>query len=304
MAAKPMSVLHQAGVRTMCLPAAHETVHTWIHGFGLQPMLDDDLEAACKDLRLLIFPGTQVLQKQLLPPLPPKEGPLMIPPWDEEPAAPPTDAQTAADISGSELQQAMDGVVVTAQLPASEARAAASAAATAVALPIEMPLPAETATQQAEAVATASGMMTEPSKAWPDPVAAAVDQAGDKVMAEVAQAHAQNIAAVPRGNGQALLDAATAVPSHTQACSEAIDAASEPHSVSYEAASQEQEFTGQPDSQMPASLDTNLYSEAGAAFQDAAVLDNADAAGTMDMLQQASCSQVSCTNNGLLFEAH
>lgn len=76
----------------MCLPAAHETVHTWIQGFGLQPMPDDDLDAACKDLRLLIFPGTQVLQKQLLPPLPAKQGPLMTPPWAEE-AAPPQAAE-------------------------------------------------------------------------------------------------------------------------------------------------------------------------------------------------------------------
>ncbi|KAL0036052.1 hypothetical protein WJX79_000012 [Trebouxia sp. C0005] len=53
------SILKEAGVRTMCLPAAHETVHTWIQGFGLQPMPDDDLDAACKDLRILIFPGTQ-----------------------------------------------------------------------------------------------------------------------------------------------------------------------------------------------------------------------------------------------------
>ena len=72
----------------MCLPAAYETVHTWIQGFGLQPMPDEDLDAACKDLRLLIFPGTQVLHKQLLPPVPAKQGPLMTPPWAEESAAP------------------------------------------------------------------------------------------------------------------------------------------------------------------------------------------------------------------------
>ena len=59
----------------MCLPAAHETVHTWIQGFGLSRMPLDDLDSACKELRLLIFPGTQVLQKQLLPPLPPTPAP-------------------------------------------------------------------------------------------------------------------------------------------------------------------------------------------------------------------------------------
>ncbi len=102
------AVLLQAGVRTMCLPAAHETVHTWIHGFGLQPMLDEDLDAACKDLRMLIFPGTQVLQKQLLPPLPPREGPLMTPPWAEEPALPmTTEGQSPAGVAISDASQAI-----------------------------------------------------------------------------------------------------------------------------------------------------------------------------------------------------
>ena len=100
----------------MCLPAAHETVHTWIQGFGLQPMPDDDLDAACKDLRLLIFPGTQVLQKQLLPPLPAKQGPLMTPPWAEE-AAPP---------------EAAEGQITTGLLASDQAGADASVHSTAV----------------------------------------------------------------------------------------------------------------------------------------------------------------------------
>ena len=103
------AVLLQAGVRTMCLPAAHETVHTWIHGFGLQPMPDEDLDAACKDLRMLIFPGTQVLQKQLLPPLPPREGPLMTPPWAEETALPiTTEGQSSAGVAISDASQAVE----------------------------------------------------------------------------------------------------------------------------------------------------------------------------------------------------
>ena len=116
-----IALLVQAGVRTMCLPAAHETVHTWIQGFGLQPMLDEDLDAACKDLRLLIFPGTQVLQKQLLPPLPPKEGPLMTPPWADEAAAAtalPAEGQEAAGLTSS------DGVVAAAAAVMDEAAAA------------------------------------------------------------------------------------------------------------------------------------------------------------------------------------
>jgi len=93
----------------MCLPAAHETVHTWIHGFGLQPMPDEDLDAACKDLRMLIFPGTQVLQKQLLPPLPPREGPLMTPPWAEETALPiTTEGQSPAGVAISDASQAAE----------------------------------------------------------------------------------------------------------------------------------------------------------------------------------------------------
>ena len=92
----------------MCLPAAHETVHTWIQGFGLQPMPDEDLDAACKDLRMLIFPGTQVLQKQLLPPLPPKEGPLMTPPWAEETALPTTsEGQSPAGLATLDASQAV-----------------------------------------------------------------------------------------------------------------------------------------------------------------------------------------------------
>ena len=102
------AVLLQAGVRTMCLPAAHETVHTWIHGFGLQPMPDEDLDAACKDLRMLIFPGTQVLQKRLLPPLPPREGPLMTPPWAEETALPmTTEGQSPAGVAIPDASQAV-----------------------------------------------------------------------------------------------------------------------------------------------------------------------------------------------------
>ncbi|DBA96080.1 TPA: hypothetical protein ACH3X1_001578 [Trebouxia sp. C0004] len=102
------SILKEAGVRTMCLPAAHETVHTWIQGFGLLPMPDEDLDAACKDLRMLIFPGTQVLQKQLLPPLPPKEGPLMTPPWAEDTALPTTaEGQNPAGMAILDASQAI-----------------------------------------------------------------------------------------------------------------------------------------------------------------------------------------------------
>lgn len=143
-----MSMMLQAGVRTMCLPAAYSTVHTWIQGFGLQPMPDEDLDAACKDLRLLIFPGTQVLHKQLLPPLPPKQGPLMTPPWAEEPAANPTEGQTAVNPSSQQPLET-EGVTVTPPLPVLEAKAEASAAATAVEAPSDMLLPAQIQPEQA-----------------------------------------------------------------------------------------------------------------------------------------------------------
>lgn len=182
------SVYVQAGVRTMCLPAAYSTVHTWIQGFGLQPMPDEDLDAACKDLRLLIFPGTQVLHKQLLPPLPPKQGPLMTPPWAEEPAAaPPTDGQTAVDPS-SEPQQALDaeGVTVTPPLPVLEAEA--SAAATAVEAPSDMLLPVQTQPEQAP---IPSAVVAGPGAADDTPMtdarsdsAGAVEASGDIAVSE------------------------------------------------------------------------------------------------------------------------
>ena len=190
-----MCVVRQAGVCTMCLPAAYSTVHTWIQGFGLQPMPDEDLDAACKDLRLLIFPGTQVLHKQLLPPLPPRQGPLMTPPWAEEPAGPLTDDQPPVDPS-AEPQQALDAKPVIAPLPVLEAKAEASAAATAVAAPSDMLLPVHTQPEAAPmlpSLAAAVGaaddtsLTEQTSRVSSDP-AAAVQAAGDINMGEPATA--------------------------------------------------------------------------------------------------------------------
>lgn len=85
----------------MCLPAAHETVQTWIQGFGLSRMPLDDLDMACKELRLLIFPGTQVLQKQLLPPLPPTAAPQIHLAPQTEGLAPSQDAQPESALQAS-----------------------------------------------------------------------------------------------------------------------------------------------------------------------------------------------------------
>ena len=211
-----MCVVRQAGVRTMCLPAAYSTVHTWIQGFGLQPMPDEDLDAACKDLRLLIFPGTQVLHKQLLPPLPPKQGPLMTPPWAEESSGPLTDGQPAA-VPSSEPQQALDAMGVTSPLPVQEAKAEAAAAATAVAAPgaklllvqkqpEAVPMPPSVAA--AAGAADDSPVTEHPSGAWSDP-AAAVELAGDVVMREPTAASAQT-QAVPEEAPARSSDAASA----------------------------------------------------------------------------------------------
>lgn len=127
----------------MCLPAAHSTVDTWIQNFGLQPMPHEDLYATCKHLHPLIFPGTKVLHKQLLPPLPPKQGPLMNPPRIEEPAGPLTGGQTAVDIP-SETQQAVNAEAVTSSLPVLEAKAEASTAATTKATLSNMIVPLQT----------------------------------------------------------------------------------------------------------------------------------------------------------------
>ena len=50
----------QLGVGVLTLPAAHETVDTWINGFGFTHVGPDTVTAVRDVLRMLIFPGTQV----------------------------------------------------------------------------------------------------------------------------------------------------------------------------------------------------------------------------------------------------
>ena len=59
--------LLQIGVKVLSLPAAHATVETWTRGFGFRPMSADALLETRDSLRLLVFPGTEVLYKPLLP---------------------------------------------------------------------------------------------------------------------------------------------------------------------------------------------------------------------------------------------
>ena len=141
-------MVRQAGVQAMCLPAAHSTVHTWVQGFDLQPMPDQDLDAACKHLRLLIFPGTKVLHKQLLPALAPMQGPLMTPPWIEEPAGPLAHGQIAVHTS-SDAQQVVNAEAATSSFPVLEPRAEASAAATIKAACNDVILPSQTQSEAA-----------------------------------------------------------------------------------------------------------------------------------------------------------
>lgn len=61
------AVTRQVGVRTLSLPAAHATVETWTQGFGFRRMAAEDLSRTRESFRLLVFPGTEVLYKLLLP---------------------------------------------------------------------------------------------------------------------------------------------------------------------------------------------------------------------------------------------
>ena len=56
-------LLGNAGVHTLILPAAHETVETWKEGFGFVDMPEAEVALAKHQLRILVFPGTEVLWK-------------------------------------------------------------------------------------------------------------------------------------------------------------------------------------------------------------------------------------------------
>lgn len=58
-------LLVECKVHTLVLPAAHETVETWKTGFHFVDMPPDQLKIAKSQLKILIFPGTEVLWKQM-----------------------------------------------------------------------------------------------------------------------------------------------------------------------------------------------------------------------------------------------
>eukprot|EP00873_Tetraselmis_striata_P040953 jgi/Tetstr1/461217/TSEL_006354.t1 len=62
-----LSILSAAGVDRISLPAAKQTVVTWRSGFGFQPIPEGDVEWATTELRMLRFPGTDMLQRPVVP---------------------------------------------------------------------------------------------------------------------------------------------------------------------------------------------------------------------------------------------
>ncbi|QDZ22401.1 hypothetical protein HOP50_07g49400 [Chloropicon primus] len=60
------NLLSDLRVRRYCLPAAAgQAMNTWIKHFGFRPMLDSDFRMAKADFRILQFPGTTVLVKEV-----------------------------------------------------------------------------------------------------------------------------------------------------------------------------------------------------------------------------------------------
>ncbi|KIY93292.1 hypothetical protein MNEG_14670 [Monoraphidium neglectum] len=61
------ALLSRMGVRCLALPAAHEAEKTWVEGFHFEYMPEKQQEQVKRELRMLIFPGTQLLRKNLEP---------------------------------------------------------------------------------------------------------------------------------------------------------------------------------------------------------------------------------------------
>lgn len=102
-------LLKDAGVHTLVLPAAHETVETWKSGFNFVDMPEDDVRLAKQQLRILIFPGTEVLYKHFEGVKPPEGHHVLVPPPDR--------------ISPEEAADAMEVAAITANMVACVAAA-------------------------------------------------------------------------------------------------------------------------------------------------------------------------------------
>ena len=57
--------LYEAGVHRLVLPAAHETVVTWKNGFKFIDMPPEEVRLAKHQLKVLVFPGTEMLWKTI-----------------------------------------------------------------------------------------------------------------------------------------------------------------------------------------------------------------------------------------------
>ncbi|PRW56093.1 Nucleosome-remodeling factor subunit BPTF isoform A [Chlorella sorokiniana] len=102
-------LLKDSGVHTLVLPAAHETVETWKNGFNFVDMPEDDVRLAKQQLRILIFPGTEVLYKHFEGVKPPEGHHVLVPPPDR--------------ISPEEAADAMEVAAITANMVACVAAA-------------------------------------------------------------------------------------------------------------------------------------------------------------------------------------
>ena len=80
-------------MRTLTLPSADATVEFWTKGFNFRHMAADQLQTARESLRLMVFPGTDMLYKVLLP----QEEPFLV--------AKPDKAKTNAVIAGSKTNE-------------------------------------------------------------------------------------------------------------------------------------------------------------------------------------------------------